>query len=143
MAEFEAPLVVVDSCVFPTQWIKRIVERAAIGHIRPIWAPCIIAESNRVMTWLWLKRNPDFSDQAQDLLSKSAKDSFSHLTRTFRVVDDVPPYEEAWTQSVRDPMGSAHMECRRQGTDTVRSTGPVRRHIQLEGRSARRNGQGP
>ena len=103
MAEFEAPLVVLDSCVFPTQWIKRIVERAALGHIRPIWAPCIIAESNRVMTWLWLKQHPDFSDQAQDLLSRSAKGSFSHLTRTFRVVDDVPPYEEAWTQSVRDP----------------------------------------
>lgn len=55
------------------------------------------------MTWLWLKDNPDFSSQAEDRLSKSAKGMFYHLTRTFRVVDDSPPYEEAWVESVRDP----------------------------------------
>jgi hypothetical protein len=45
--------------VFPQtrRWLSPITERAAEGYVRPIWSPSILAESNRVLTWLWIKRN--------------------------------------------------------------------------------------
>lgn len=49
---------VMDSCVFPRtkQWLIPLTDLAAGGFLLPMWSPLIIAESNRVLTWLWIKR---------------------------------------------------------------------------------------
>ena len=96
---------VIDSCVFPgtREWLVEIVNDAREGYVLPLWAPSIIAELNRVLTWLWLKRSGgDFSKREWDLCSQSARRMFSHLTSVFRVLEDCPPYERAWTPELRD-----------------------------------------
>lgn len=91
--------VVVDSCVFPrtAKWLIPLTDAARSGYIELFWSPLIIAESNRVLTWLWLKRHGgDLSDKSWAQCSIAAKRMFSKLTRVFRVVDDRPPHAELW-----------------------------------------------
>jgi PIN domain len=90
---------VVDACVFPRtkQWLGPLLDAARNGYVDLIWSPLIIAESNRVLTWLWLKRHGnDFSDRAWEQCSIDAKRMFARLTPYFHVVDDCPPAASLW-----------------------------------------------
>ena len=51
--------VVLDTCVFPRRrWMTPILDAARAGHIALYWSPAILAEVNRLLTWLWLERHP-------------------------------------------------------------------------------------
>lgn len=109
--------VVIDSCVFPctAQWLVPLTDAASSGYLELYWSPLIIAESNRILTWLWLKRHGgDFSSKSWEDCSKSAKQMFSRLTRVFRVIDDCPSHGELW-QNPRDewdvPIWTAAIRC--------------------------------
>lgn len=97
--------VVVDSCIFPQtrKWLIPLVQAAETGYLDLIWSPLTIAEANRVLTWLWVKRHGgDLSEKSWLSCSESAKKMFLHLTRVFRVVDDRPPLEDTWTEHPSD-----------------------------------------
>jgi len=95
---------VIDTCVFPRKkWLDPIVDGARDGVVVPVWSPLIIAEVNRLLTWRWLKRaGGDQSDASWKSCSAASKTWFSIVTRAFRVVDDHPPYEQAWSDQPRD-----------------------------------------
>jgi hypothetical protein len=112
---------VIDSCVIPNTnaWLRDIEINARDGLVLPIWSPLIIAESNRISTWLWLRRESKrtgselrgatcaestslFTEETERRLSLAAKKQFQYLTRCFRVVDDHPPMEKSWTENPRD-----------------------------------------
>lgn len=96
---------VIDSCVFPgtREWLATLIADARAGYVEPIWAPAIIAETNRVLTWLWLERHGGgLSATAKRACSADARTMFSWLTRVFRVAEDCPPYEALWTLQPRD-----------------------------------------
>lgn len=100
---------VIDSCVFPNtrRWLIPITQLAAGGFVLPIWSPLILAESNRVLTWLWIKRNgKETKDAAWNRCSAAAKFMFSQLTLYFRVVDDCPPQADLWKDSPPDEWDS-------------------------------------
>lgn len=93
--------VVVDACVFPRTrgWIGPILDAAKAGYIIPYWSPLIIAESNRVLTWLWLKRRGgDFSEPSWERCSVDFKRMFARLTEVFRVVEDCPTASPPWDE---------------------------------------------
>jgi hypothetical protein len=81
-----------------------LVQAARAGYLGPVWSPLIIAESNRVLTWIWLKRRGgDFSERSWRECSDAAKGMFQHLTAVFRVVDDYPSGDTAsWTDEPPD-----------------------------------------
>lgn len=94
-----------DSCVFPRQkqWLVPILDGARNGAVIPVWSPLIIAEVNRLLTWLWLKREQgDQSEGAWKRCSDASKRWFSLMTTFFRVVDDHPPYEGTWSEEPSD-----------------------------------------
>lgn len=91
--------IVVDACVFPQtkRWIIPILDAAKAGYVTPYWSPLIIAESNRVLTWLWLKRHGrEFTDRSWRECSADFKKMFAHLTEVFQVIDDRPPAPQTW-----------------------------------------------
>lgn len=74
-----------------------------MGTVVPVWSPLIIAEVNRLLTWLWLKRaHGDHGDAAWKRCSEASRAWFSVVTRVFRVVDDHPPYEQGWVDEPAD-----------------------------------------
>jgi hypothetical protein len=91
---------VIDSCVFGHlyEWINPLILAARAGAIELLWSPVIIAESNRLLTWLWLQRHGgDLSGPSKRRCSQDAK-VFLQIARTvFRVVEDAPPDETMWT----------------------------------------------
>jgi hypothetical protein len=96
---------VIDSCFFPNtkRWLTPLIDYARAGYLELIWSPLIIAEANRLLTWLWLKRNGgDQSNASWSRCSDAAKRMFSRLTQVFRVVDDCPPHEQLWTDRPAD-----------------------------------------
>jgi hypothetical protein len=96
--------VVVDANVFPrTRWLRQLIAASRAGSLELVWSPLIIAESNRLLTWLWLeRRGGDLSDASWRRCSADAKRMFAHLTAVFRVVDDRPPAAELWTPAPAD-----------------------------------------
>jgi hypothetical protein len=96
--------VVVDSCIFPhRKWLTTILDGARSGAVIPVWSPLIIAEVNRLLTWLWLKRaHGDQSEAAWKRCSDDSKAWFSTMTTVFRVIDDHPPYEQTWSDEPAD-----------------------------------------
>ena len=95
---------VVDSCVFArTKWMKPILGGARAGYLAPIWSPCIIAETTRLLTKLWIKHNAgDVSAASWRKYSKEAKDWFAVMTLAFEVEEDRPPYEAQWVDPPPD-----------------------------------------
>jgi hypothetical protein len=85
--------VVVDSNVFPRlRWLRPLIQAARQGYVQLIRSPLIIAEAQRLLTWLWLERHGgDLSDAAWRRCSEDAKRMFAHLTAAFHVVEDRPP----------------------------------------------------
>jgi len=98
---------VIDSCVLIEQhrWLDPIVLSAQAGYVVPIWSPCIIAEANRVLTWLWIRRQPPglSTTAAKRTLSEDAHRWFSRVSPVFESVDDRPPFEPMWTPDPKDP----------------------------------------
>jgi hypothetical protein len=96
--------VLVDSNVFARpRWLEPIVLAARAGYLVPLWTPLILAETNRLLTWLWLRRHDgDLSNAAWRDCSAAAKRHFGHLTPVFRVVDDHPPAPALWTAEPPD-----------------------------------------
>lgn len=81
-----------------------ILEAARAGFVTPLWSPCIIEETSRLLAWLELRRaGSDFSDANWDRLSQRAKAWFSLMSSLFEVVDDRPPYADQWSDPPRDP----------------------------------------
>jgi len=96
---------VVDSCVFPhvRRWLEPLIDYARAGYLEPIWSPWIIAETNRLLTWLWLERvGGQQTGSTWAECSRAAKRVFARLTQVFRVVDDHPPHELLWTDEPAD-----------------------------------------
>ncbi len=90
---------VIDACVFPQtkNWLAPLLGAAREGYVELVWSPLIIAEANRVLTWLWLKRNGgDFSERSWQRCSVDAKRMFARLTPYFHVADDFPPGPDLW-----------------------------------------------
>ena len=93
--------VVIDACVFPQtkRWLVPLIDASKTGYIILIWSPLIIAESNRVLTWLWLKRHGrEFSNSTWRQCSTDFKRMFGRLTSVFHVIEDSPPLAEAWIE---------------------------------------------
>jgi hypothetical protein len=96
---------VIDACVFPyvRRWLDPIVLNARDEHVILMWSPSIIAEANRILIWLWIKRHQqELTDTNWHLISRDAHRMFSRLTQVFRVVDDRPPPEESWSEQPPD-----------------------------------------
>lgn len=96
---------VIDSCVFARRaWLDAIIDSARVGHLVPFWSPCIIAETNRLLTWLWLKRHAGpMNDAAWRRLSRDAHRWFEIMSTVFHLVDDRPPLVPMWTAGPADP----------------------------------------
>ncbi len=96
---------IIDSCIFPNtrRWLIPIIELAEDGYVLPFWSPTILAESHRLLTWLWLRRHEgDLSAAAWRSCSTAARFMFTETSRVFRVVDDRPPTETLWTENPAD-----------------------------------------
>lgn len=89
---------VVDSCVFAKRrWIGPIALAAQAGYLVPLWSPCIIAETSRLLTWLWMQRHPGPLDTAaRRAYSEYGHRWFDALSPVFSVVEDQPPPEPMW-----------------------------------------------
>jgi hypothetical protein len=90
---------VIDTCVFPRseRWVKPLLSLAEAGYVQPLWSPAIIAETGRLLTWLWVKRNGwELSDARWHDLSEVSHRWFAYLTPYFRVVEDWPPAATLW-----------------------------------------------
>jgi hypothetical protein len=75
---------VIDSWVFGHlhAWINPLILAARAGAIELLWSPVIIAESNRLLTWLWLQRHDgDLSGPSKRRCSQDAK-VFLQIART-------------------------------------------------------------
>lgn len=96
---------VIDANVFGRgAWIRPIVDAARRGHIDVIWAPCVIAEASRLLTWRWLLgKSGETPDVAWRLCSQAAHEWFDIMSAVFRVMEDAPPHEPLWTETPRDP----------------------------------------
>ena len=102
----EGPLrTLVDANVFARRdWMRAVHVAADEGWIEPFWSPAIIAEVVRFLTWLWIRRNGgEVSDWARRAHSAEAHQWFDSMTALFRVVEDRPPLEPAWSDVPRDP----------------------------------------
>lgn len=79
-------------------WLRALIQGTRNGYVELLWSPLIIAEANRLLTWLWLQRHGgDLSQASWRRCSEDAKRMFTHLTAAFHVVDDRPPAPELWT----------------------------------------------
>jgi hypothetical protein len=88
---------VIDTSALVPSNPRRSLQQAARGRsFIAIWSPWIIGELYRVLTWQWLKRNPDFSTANETACSRSAKAMMALLIATFEIVAPVPPYPPAW-----------------------------------------------
>lgn len=91
------PRAVIDTSALVPAGLRRALEQTARGEsFTAIWSPWIIAELYRVLTWHWLKRNPDFSTANETACSRSAKAMMTLLISTFEIVAPIPPYAPAW-----------------------------------------------
>lgn len=92
-----APRAVIDTSSLVPAGLRRALQQTARGGgFVAIWSPWIVAELYRVLTWQWLKRNPDFSTANETACSRSAKAMMTLLIATFEIVSPVPPYPQAW-----------------------------------------------
>lgn len=83
--------------------MEPLIDSAKAGHIVLYWSPAIIAETSRVLLWLWLKRRgPDLSEGSKKRVSEAAHRWFEVMTAVFCAVDDRPPLESAWVESLPD-----------------------------------------
>jgi hypothetical protein len=90
-----------------------ILGAAIDGYLTPVWSPCILAEANRVLTWMWLRKQLKARRATDKMIaitgmlesecSAKAKAWFGVTTNVFRVVDDRPPHEKLWSDEPRDP----------------------------------------
>ncbi len=83
--------------------LRRELQQAAqLGAFAALWSPWIIAELNRVLTWLWIKQpRPgfapgDLSAANNRDCSLAAKTMMQLLITSFELVDPRPPYPPAW-----------------------------------------------
>ncbi|MBI4492306.1 MAG: PIN domain-containing protein [Chloroflexi bacterium] len=91
---------VIDTCVFPhtRRWLAPLIDHARNGHVKLFWSPAIIAEANRLLTWLWLDRHDSaLTDAAWNRCSAAAHRMFARLTTVFHVSEDRPPPEALWS----------------------------------------------
>ena len=100
---------IVDANVFAhRRWMEPLVASARARHLELYWSPRIIAESSRVLAWLWLrKRAGDFSGRARRELSNVANRWFEKMSAAFSVAEDAPPAVQSWTTTPRDPNDAA------------------------------------
>jgi len=101
------------------KWLAPIVSGARDGFVKPVWSPLILTEVNRLLTWLWLRKNGgDQREASWRRCSAASKIWFSIVTRVFRVVDDHPPHEQTWSEEPADawdvPIWTAAIRARRQ-----------------------------
>jgi len=96
---------VIDANVFGrSTWIRPIVRAAQDGLLIAVWSPLIICEVNRLLTWLWIKRNgSDTSESSRRRCSADFKKWHSNVAVHFHVVEDRPPLAEMWTDAPPDP----------------------------------------
>jgi hypothetical protein len=96
---------VIDSCVFGhlREWLAPLVDAAENGYVQLIWSPVLIAEVNRLRTWLWIQSHPSTSSTRQWAeLSQAAKQFMLRVHPVFETVDDRAPNELLWTDKPRD-----------------------------------------
>ncbi|MBX6771302.1 MAG: hypothetical protein IRY83_06225, partial [Chloroflexi bacterium] len=80
-----------------------LIDAARNGYVILLWSPLVIAETNRLLTWLWLgRRGGDLSDSAWRDCSRDFKKWFQRVTAVFEVVEDRPPAAASWTDSPID-----------------------------------------
>ncbi len=89
---------VLDTSVLVQRGPRRALQLAAAdGRYTALWSPWIIAELHRVLTWRWIERTQgDLSPANHARCSQSAKVMMRILTPTFELIDDRPPYPDAW-----------------------------------------------
>jgi PIN domain len=95
---------VIDACVFArSRWVEAIVLSAQAGHVVPLWSPCIITETSRLLTRKWIERNGiPRTDAAKRTLSDISHRWFRYVSSAFYVVEDRPPHELLWTAAPPD-----------------------------------------
>ena len=100
----EAPRVVLDTNIFARrEWMEPIVESAKAGRVVLLWSPSIIAEAGRVLQWICLSqyRGP-LTEAVKRATFNLARRWFNLMTTIFHVVEDRPPHERLWTDTLRD-----------------------------------------
>jgi hypothetical protein len=85
------------SVLVPPSTRKELQLAATDGRFVALWSPWIIAELNRVLTWLWIEASGgDLSLANQQRCSQAAKTMMRILASTFVVIDVHPPLPQAW-----------------------------------------------
>jgi hypothetical protein len=99
------PRAVLDTSVLVPPALRRAFQQAAAnGDFVALWSPWIIAELNRVLTWLWIKRpqpgnlRGDLSDANEQRCSEAAKRMMTLLLPVFEIVAPAPPYPPPWPE---------------------------------------------
>jgi len=97
------PRSVIDtSSLVPVRERKALQRAARIGGFVGIWSPWIVAELNRVLSWLWIERSGgDLSQASRCRCSDAATTMMNLLLPTFELVAPLPPYPSAWA-TLRD-----------------------------------------
>lgn len=83
--------------------MEPLVDAARQGLVQLFWSPAIIAEASRLLLWLhaW-KSGGRLSPSLRRETSDIAKRWFRVMSAVFHVVEDRPPHEPLWTESLSD-----------------------------------------
>lgn len=89
--------VIDSSSLVSSRHRHRIHEAAVDRACAAVWSPWIIAELNRVLTWLWIEREGgDLSASSRRRYSEASKAMMTVLLPAFELVAPLPPYPPAW-----------------------------------------------
>lgn len=91
--------VIDTSSLVPPSFRRDLQQAAQLEFYVGIWSPWIIAELNRVLTWLWI-RDKGTSRASQRECGKQAQVMMEILLSTFDLVDVRAPYPPAWDNLV-------------------------------------------
>jgi predicted nucleic acid-binding protein len=83
------------SSLVPAGLRRDLQEAAQLDAFVGIWSPWVIAELNRVLTWLWIE-NKGNNQASERECSRQAKTMMEILLPSFELVAPLPPYPRAW-----------------------------------------------
>ena len=100
----DVPQVVLDANIFARrQWMGPIVESARAERTVLFWSPAIIAEASRVLQWIRLSQyGGPLSESVKRETFDLARRWFDVMTTVFHVVEDRPPYDRLWSETLSD-----------------------------------------